>query len=100
MVDCAMFTSLFGCRYWYSPLAWPIASSARLAITSLAFMLVEVPAPPWIRSTTNCSWNSPRISRAQAVLIAACLCSGRWPSWRLASAAACLTMARATTSFG
>ena len=28
-------------------------SRARLAITSLAFMLVEVPPPPWITSTTN-----------------------------------------------
>jgi hypothetical protein len=28
-------------------------SNPRLAITSLAFMLVEVPAPPWNMSTTK-----------------------------------------------
>ena len=28
---------------------------ARLQITSLAFMLVDVPAPPWMTSTTNWS---------------------------------------------
>ncbi|MCY1443469.1 hypothetical protein D9M71_598860 [compost metagenome] len=71
-----------------------------MAITSLAFMLVEVPAPPWIMSTTNCSWKSPRTIRAQASLIAACLAALRWPSSRLASAAACLTMARAVTNLG
>ena len=77
-----------------------MASRAMLAITSLAFMLVEVPAPPWIMSTTNCSWNSPWMMRAQAVLIAVCLAADRWPSSRLASAEACLTMARPITSFG
>ncbi|MNR40924.1 hypothetical protein D3C85_1592590 [compost metagenome] len=84
----------------YSPFCLPMASRAMLAITSLAFMLVEVPAPPWIMSTTNCSWKSPRIRRAQASLMAACFSASRWPSCLLASAAACLTMARATTSFG
>ncbi len=38
-----MLTCSFGCRCWYSPRWWPISSSARLQITSLAFMLVEVP---------------------------------------------------------
>ena len=33
----------------------PSSSSARFAITSLAFMFVDVPAPPWIMSTRNCS---------------------------------------------
>ena len=42
-----------GCRCWYSPFRCPSSSSARLQITSLAFMLLEVPAPPWITSTTN-----------------------------------------------
>ena len=40
-------------------LSRPMISSARLAITSLAFMLVEVPAPPWMMSTTNWSCNEP-----------------------------------------
>ena len=34
-------------------LRWPRYSSARLAITSLAFMLVDVPAPPWMKSVMN-----------------------------------------------
>ena len=37
----------------YSPRRWPMNSSARLATTSLAFILVEVPAPPCTASTTN-----------------------------------------------
>jgi hypothetical protein len=37
----------------YSPFVWPRLSRARLAITSLAFMLVEVPAPPGMKSVTT-----------------------------------------------
>ena len=35
-------------------------------MTSLAFMFVEVPAPPWMTPTTNWSWNSPSMMRWQA----------------------------------
>jgi hypothetical protein len=35
----------------------PMSSSARLAITSFAAMLVEVPAPPWNTSRLNWSWS-------------------------------------------
>ena len=55
LVDCEPFTWSCGLQYWYSPFAWPISSSARLAITSLAFMFVEVPAPPWKTSRRNWS---------------------------------------------
>ena len=46
-MDCEQLTWSCGSQYLYSPFLWPISSSARLAITSLAFMFVEVPAPPW-----------------------------------------------------
>ena len=42
-VDCAMLTWLFGLMTSYLPFGWPRSSRARLAITSLAFMLMEVP---------------------------------------------------------
>ena len=46
-VDCDRFTWSCGSQNLYSPFLWPISSSARFAITSFAFMFVEVPAPPW-----------------------------------------------------
>ena len=52
------------------PCARPSSSSARLAITSFAFMLVEVPAPPWITSTTNWSCSAPARISSQAATIA------------------------------
>ena len=55
LVDCDMFRSSCGSRIWYSPFLCPVSSSAMLASTSLAFMLVEVPAPPWYQSTRNWS---------------------------------------------
>ena len=45
-------------------LAW-IRSPARLAMTSLAFMFVEVPEPVWKTSIGNCpSWAPEAISLA------------------------------------
>src|SRR5680860_1809928 len=54
----------------YSPRPAPSNSLARLARTSLVFMLCEVPAPAWKRSTTNCSRQRPsaRISSAAATI--------------------------------
>jgi hypothetical protein len=69
-------------------------------MTSLAFMLVEVPAPPWIMSTTNCSCQRPAMISSQAALIACSSGSGRWPSRQLARAAAFLTIASARIRFG
>ncbi len=63
---------------------------ARLAITSLAFMLVEVPEPVWNTSTTNWSSSLPSItSRAASWMVSASLPSS-FPSWALAPAAAIL----------
>src|SRR5438552_1583359 len=65
-----------------------MCSSARLAITSLAFMLVEVPAPPWITSTTNWSCSAPPMISSQATMIAPARWRSITPSSALASAAA------------
>ena len=91
LVDWPKLTWSFGLTYWYSPFLWPSLSSARLAITSLAFMLVEVPAPPWMKSVTNWSRISPAISRSQAAAIASATFRSSTPRSRLASAAAFFT---------
>ena len=90
LVDCPKLTWSFGLTYWYSPFLCPSLSSAMFAITSLAFMLVEVPAPPWMKSVTNWSRISPAISRSQASAIASATLASSTPRSRLASAAAFL----------
>lgn len=75
-------------------------SSARLQITSFAFMLVDVPAPPWMTSTTNWSCRRPSRISAQAAAIASRYARGSSPSSQFASAAASLTAASATTRYG
>ena len=53
-------------------LTWSLGwapSPARLAITSLAFMLVEVPEPVWNTSIGNWSSNSPAATRSAAAAI-------------------------------
>ena len=71
----------------------PRYSSARLATTSLVFMLTEVPAPPWKTSIGNWSMHRPS-SRiwSQAQMIASALSPGRVCRRRLAIAAAFFTM--------
>ena len=78
----------------------PSSSSARLAITSLAFMFVDVPAPPWMTSTTNWSCSAPERISVQAVPIASAICGGEQPEVGLARAAACFTAASASTRCG
>ena len=69
-------------------------------MTSLAFMFVDVPAPPCMTSTTNWSWRRPaRISR-QAAMMAAALAGSSSPSSWLVIAAACLTQASALIRSG
>ena len=48
-----MFKWSCGSTVWYSPFLRPDFSNATFAITSFAFMLVDVPAPPWYQSTVN-----------------------------------------------
>ena len=92
-MDWAQFTWSFGEQYWYSPLLWPMISRARFAITSLAFMLTEVPAPPCIMSTGNWSWNLPSTISWQALTMASAMVRSSTPSSALASAAAIFTYA-------
>ncbi len=60
-------------------------------MTSFAFMLVEVPAPPWMKSVTNWSRISPAINRSQAAAMALAIFASSTPRSRLARAAAFLT---------
>ena len=50
--DWQMLTWSFGWT-WREPIWPPSSSMARLAMTSLAFMLLEVPEPVWKISSTN-----------------------------------------------
>ena len=50
--DWQMFTWSLGCTL-FDPRSPPSSSVARLAMTSLALVLVEVPDPVWKMSTTN-----------------------------------------------
>jgi len=72
----------------------PAASSsscrARAAITSLAFMLVDVPEPVWNTSTGKWLSHRPSATSRAAALMAAAGSGGRRPSAALASAAASL----------
>ena len=69
-------------------------------MTSLAFMLVEVPAPPWIMSTMNCSCSRPARMSLVAAMIASAFAGSSAPMSRLACAAACFTAASAPMKIG
>jgi hypothetical protein len=69
-------------------------------MTSLAFMFVDVPAPPWTGSTTNCSCSRPARISSHAPMIAPAMSGGSRPRSRLACAAACLTAASAAIRSG
>ncbi len=71
-----------------------------LAITSLAFMLVEVPAPPWYQSTWNWSWYWPASKASAAFWMAASVSASSAPTSWLARAAASLTSAQASMKPG
>ena len=62
--DCEAFTWSFGCT------GLPSASVARVAMTSLVFMLLDVPEPVWKTSIGKCSSQSPRATVAAASAIA------------------------------
>ena len=69
-------------------------------MTSFAFMLVDVPAPPCMTSTTNSSRRSPERISSHAVRMAAKRSSSSRPSSWLVVAAASLTAASASTRYG
>ena len=91
-VDWHLLMWSLGLTVVYSPLGLPMISRARLAMTSLAFMLVEVPAPPWIISTMNSLFHLPEMTSSQACLTALALSSGTRPSLLLAVMAAFFTI--------
>ena len=62
------------------PRGWPRSSLARLAITSLAFMLVEVPEPVWKMSTTNSASKRPSATSCAAWIMASMAAGSRAPS--------------------
>ena len=81
MDDWPMLTWSLGWTGSREPRSPPSISMARLEMTSLAFMLVEVPDPVWKMSTTN--WSSKRPS---ATSLAACdMASARPASSRSSS---------------
>jgi hypothetical protein len=87
--DWARFTSSLG---WtcIDPRACPSSSLARFAITSFAFMFVDVPEPVWNTSTTKSASRSPRITSRAARSIASAVARGIAPLSRCAAAAAAL----------
>ncbi len=90
-----MFTWSFGCISLFSPFFTPRISFARLAITSLAFMLVEVPEPVWNTSSTKWSSSFPSITSFAAFVIELPSLLFRRPSSMLAWAAASLIIPKA-----
>ncbi len=99
-VDWAMLTCEFGLMTSYLPFGLPRSSRARFAITSFAFMLIEVPAPPWIGSTMNHELSLPAMTSSAACAIAFASFGSRWPVSRFARAAAFFTIPIARISAG
>ena len=95
--DCPRLTWSLGCTGVLLPSSPPSCSMARLAITSLAFMLDCVPEPVW--KTTKGKWASrvPSMTSCAAASMAWAKSAGSSPSSALARAAACLRMPRART---
>ncbi|KIF05522.1 hypothetical protein PL81_12745 [Streptomyces sp. RSD-27] len=92
-------TSLELCEALTWSLGWtsrPSRSVARVAITSLVFMLDEVPEPVWKTSTGKCSSQWPSATSAAADRMASEVSSSSTPSSALTRAAAALIRARAS----
>ena len=83
-----MFTWSLGCA----------PSPATFAITSFAFMFVEVPEPVWKTSTGNWSSNSPPAIRSPAAAIRSASSGSRRPSSAFTRAAAPLIRASQCTT--
>ena len=88
LLDWLWLTSSFGCTGDLAPSVPPASWIARLAITSLAFMLVCVPDPVWNTTSGNSASRSPSITSLQARMIRFTRSAGSSPSSPLASAAA------------
>ncbi len=96
--DCDMLTWSLGCTGVFDPRAPPAISMARLAMTSLAFMLVWVPLP--VCHTRRGKWSSsaPAVTSAAAREIRSASLGSRRPRSALVRAEASLRipMARIT----
>src|SRR3954453_405318 len=90
--DCDALTWSLGCT------SRPTARDARVAVTSFAFMLLDVPDPVWKTSIGNCASCSPCATSAAAARIACAISLSSTPSSPLATAAALLIAPRAATS--
>jgi hypothetical protein len=94
-------TSFDDCEALTWSLGWtlrPSRSDARLARTSLAFMLELVPEPVWNTSMGNCASQRPSATSAAAALMASAMSDSITPSRALACAAAPLMRASAAIS--
>ena len=92
--DCPMLTWSLGCTS-REPRSPPSNWLARLAMTSLALVLVEVPEPVWKMSSTKCRSSCPSITSCAAATMALPMPSSSWPSDILLRAADCLISPRA-----
>ena len=93
-------TSLLLCPRLTWSFGWigsPASRAARWAITSLAFMLLEVPEPVWYRSTGNWSACAPPATAVAASMMASARARSSRPRCPLTTAADALTSARART---
>ena len=90
LLDWPRLTWSLGCTGSREPRSPPRSSIARLAMTSLAFMFVDVPLPVWKTSTMNSSSSAPSMTSCAARMIAPARSSSSRPSSRLTIAACCL----------
>ena len=93
--DWLRLTSSFGWIGFFEPSSPPRISIARLAMTSLAFMLVCVPLP--VCQTTSGKWSSssPSMTSSQAWMMAFAFSAARTPRSALTIAQAFLRMPKA-----
>ena len=92
--DWPMFTWSLG---WTSrePRSPPRSWLARLAMTSFALVLVEVPEPVWKMSRTKCSSKPPSMTSCAAATTALPIFSSNRPNDMLVLAADCLIRPKA-----
>ena len=93
--DCPRFTWSFGWTGEREPITPPMISMARLDMTSLAFMFVEVPEPVWKMSTTNSESSLPSATSCAAAAMAAEMSESSRPRSAFVCAAASFTLAMA-----
>ena len=94
MLDWPLLTWSFGCTF-LAPRVPPRISAARLASTSLTFMLVEVAEPVWKTSRGNWPSSLPSAISSAAWRMALATSAGTIPSSSLTAAASPLINATA-----